>query len=124
MGEIGIHDNTMKKIKPFRVERSPEGYLIRPADPEYYDFGYSRKGSVKLPGRTFRHRYFKKEILNSYEFLTIGRYKLLLFTEGFEIDNDRCIKTALKLMIYATEINIAKSKEHVDYLKSQLSKYC
>lgn len=87
-----------------------------------YEFSYSKTGSIKYTG-IYKPKYFKNEFINSYESIEIGNSRLLLFTEDYDINMDKCFKSVLNLFISNRETKIKKSQEHLLLLKTQLSKY-
>ena len=86
-----------------------------------YAFSYSKTGSVKYTG-IYKPKYFKKENLNSYEYIGIGKRGFFLFTEDFGIDTSECVKIVLKYLISNNEIVIIESKKRIELYKSQLNK--
>jgi hypothetical protein len=87
-----------------------------------YEFSYSKTGSIKYTG-IYTPKYFKKEVLNSYKSIEIGNARLLLFTEDFEINRNKCFKSILNFFILNTEIKITQAEEHLVLLKTQLSNF-
>lgn len=87
-----------------------------------YEFSYSKTGSIKYTGK-YKPKYFKKELINSYESIEIGNQRLLLFTEDYDINMNKCLKSILNLFILNTEIKITQAQEHLTVLKRQLSNY-
>jgi len=87
-----------------------------------YEFSYSKTGSIKYTGR-YKPKYFKKELINSYESIEIGNSRLLLFTEDYDINMNKCFKSVLNLFISNTETKIKQAQEHIVFLKTQLSNY-
>ncbi len=109
-----------KSIKSFKAVRYDSGITVTPD--HNYSFEYSKTGSVKLTGM-YSPKYFKKEILNSYEFVHIGKSRLVLFTEGFDVDMDKCIEELIRIYLANSEMQLESLTEHIIYLKQELSKY-
>lgn len=85
------------------------------------NFVYSRTGNVKFDG-IYKPKYFKKEVLNSYEPIKIGKNTFLLFTDDFDIDKNKCLTSVLTLFIKETESKIKHQEEYINLLKNQLNK--
>ncbi|MCG8750543.1 hypothetical protein [Tenacibaculum finnmarkense] len=119
-------ENIKALIVKTKLKISEEGEIIRGEIilPEIhnYDFSYSKTGSVKFTGK-YKPKYFKKEVLNSYESIRIGTQMFLLFTDDFAIDEDKCKRNLLNLFISNTESEIKSKKEYLTSLKYELSKY-
>jgi hypothetical protein len=89
----------------------------------YYDyqFTYSRTGNVKFTGK-YKPKYFKKEVLNSCDSIELGHSTFFLFTEGFNIDENKCIKSLLHSLIYNSNLKIENLKKNLVFLENQLNK--
>jgi hypothetical protein len=108
----------MEKINGYRfVNYTNRGLGIQLA--ENYKFEYSKTGSVKFVGN-YKPKYFKKETLNSYDIINIGRYDLMIFTDGFDIDEKKCKTVFLEFSIFLSKSRIENLKNHIDSLNDQL----
>ena len=110
----------MSEIKALVVVGHSDG--IKLTTNHIYEFTYSKTGSVKYTGK-YKSKYFKKEFLNSYESIELGKNRFMLFTEDFNIDENKCYKSILELFISNSNAKIERLKENIISLKKQLSNY-
>ena len=110
----------MENIKALIIFRSKKGMIL--SSNHNYEFEYSKTGSVKYRGK-YKPKYFEKEKINSCNSIEIGNQLLFLFTEGFKVNENQCIKNQLKIFISNTEKEIKQKMEHFKWLNLELTKY-
>ena len=111
----------MDEIKALKVVFDSEKKIKLIIDSKY-NFTYSKTGSVKFDGR-YKPKYFKKEVLNSYDSVELGNYRFFLFTKSFDIDETICYKSILKYFIEREFSRIEYIKQNIVLLENQLGQY-
>jgi len=107
----------MEKINGYRlVDYAQNGLGLQLS--ENYKFEYSKTGSVKFVGN-YKPKYFKKETLNSYDIINIGNHDLMIFTDGFDIDETKCKNVFIEFLIFTFDYKISSLKNRIDYLNEQ-----
>ena len=108
-------------IKAYTIILSYEnGYMA--VDYSRYEFCFSKTGSIKFTGK-YKPLYWKKELLNSYEFIWVGQIALVVFSSDFIVDESLIEKKYLQMTIDHNIESIDGLKSTNLILSKQLSNY-